>query len=175
MGSAYPSCCKRSGEALRVLFTTSLATLLVRVILIIVFAAYIHELRMQLERYDECLDGGNTEYYCEGKMGGRDSDFQEVLLGMFISSLVIACVWSIVSFVGAYCGYVGSGAEMRADTGTPLQGIVVAEAQAVSVTVIQPGQVLGQPAGQMSQDGQQLNQAQIFPVSTCRLNRLRLK
>jgi flagellar basal body-associated protein FliL len=119
---------------------TSSVTLALRVVMIGVLSAALHNLNTQMDDYNECRDKGNSRNQCNHHLVYDGENSQQNLINLFIVSLVLAISYLIVSFCGASFGFTGASAEAKAKANAPppqqpvagqAQTVIVLQAQAV--------------------------------------------
>jgi hypothetical protein len=158
IGAAVPSCCKKNVQALHALIGTSAVTMTFRVAMVIVFSIWVNKFMVMLQNYDTCL-AANTplpypfNYYSDRtvycaytylRLNQNDDyyftrDTIQSLLNAFVTALVLALVWTIVSIFGIAFGADGAKAE---------EGVRDLEAGGrAEVQVVQVYQVAPQPMG----------------------------
>lgn len=149
VGSAFPSCGKKNAANLRIMFGTSIVSFIMRLIMVIVLGIIVHNLKTELETYDNCTKTYTTSsssssssaaayaaYFCSKYLSMGSREVQVIVLQYFTVALVFACLWEIVSIVGMVAGCVGARAED--DANKMAQPRVQQVQQVQQVRMVQP-------------------------------------
>mmetsp|Transcript_6736 Transcript_6736/g.11292 ORF Transcript_6736/g.11292 Transcript_6736/m.11292 type:complete len:280 (+) Transcript_6736:312-1151(+) len=178
-GGSVPLCCAKNSNALMWLMWTSIASFVVRGVVIGALSALIDTLQNEIDEYDKCRKEGKSEEYCEDQdlLEHEDRVQQWAIVWWATFALVVTCIWSVVSIVGLYFGKRGFEAELKAEQeerrtggvshggvvamGTATGGqVVIAQAQAIPVHLVQPVVQINQ--GQVIQPSQPQQQQPVM-------------
>jgi len=164
IGASLPSCCRRDACGLRFMFATSSGALVGRIVVAAGIAAFLHRMHEKEDEYDKCMDklrgseDNTAEDKCDEHLVGSNRHNDDALIGWLTFSLVVAMVYTTVSLVGMYYGWVGfqaeAGAKQNSESGAAANA---AEAGTGNFVLSAPQVVVVQaraiPAASAQQDG----------------------
>ena len=99
-----------------VMGSTSTASLVIRLLMMMILAIFIASYRHELQQYRDCKQDGGEDDECDKKIDSAFSNNSSLrkVIGWMIFGLVVSIVYIFVALLGTICGFKGFQAEEAA-------------------------------------------------------------